>query len=110
MRENRGSRIVCHCGQENAATPTMSEPPADENQQRHWQRNTRLTTGLLVVWFVVSFVAPYFARELDFNVFGWPFSFWLAAQGALIVYLAIVWFYAHRMERLDRAHDVAEEP
>jgi putative solute:sodium symporter small subunit len=33
------------------------------------------------VWFVVTFVVAYFARDLNFNFFGWPFSFWVAAQG-----------------------------
>ena len=71
-------------------------PPADP-----WRRNLRLTAVLLAVWFFVTFVIGWFARDLDFDFFGWPFSFWVAAQGALIVYVAIVWFYAVRMDRLD---------
>ena len=38
---------------------------------------------LLAIWFVVTFVVAYFARDLTFNFFGWPFSFWVAAQGAV---------------------------
>jgi putative solute:sodium symporter small subunit len=82
----------------------------DQAHRRHWRRNQRLTGALLSVWFVVSFVVPYFARDLDFAFFGWPFSFWMAAQGALVVYVAIVVFYAHRMNRLDVEHGVDEEP
>ena len=64
---------------------------------------------LLALWFVVTFGISYFARELSFNFFGWPFSFWVAAQGALIVYVLIIWFYASYMNRLDQEHGVAEE-
>ncbi|HJV60555.1 MAG TPA: DUF4212 domain-containing protein [Albitalea sp.] len=77
--------------------------------EAYWQRNLKLTALLLAIWFVASFVVTWFARELSFRFFGWPFSFWVAAQGALIVYVAIVWTYARRMDRLDREFGVAEE-
>ena len=81
--------------------------------QRHrdyWRRTVRLTMGLLAIWFIVTFVAAFFARELAaFEFFGWPVSFYVAAQGALIVYVLIVWYYARRMRRLDEEYDVAEE-
>ena len=82
--------------------------PLLEQRRLHWRSNLRLTSVLLAVWFAVTFGVAYFARELDFNFFGWPFSFWVAAQGALIVYVAITWYYARAMERLDREHGVAE--
>lgn len=76
--------------------------------KRYWRKNLTLTAALLVVWFVVTFVVSYFARELSFAFFGWPFSFWMAAQGALIVYVLIVGGYAWYMNRADFAHGVAE--
>jgi putative solute:sodium symporter small subunit len=80
-----------------------------ESLESYWLRNLRITGVLLVVWFTVSFLAAYFARELSFNFFGWPFSFWIASQGSLVVFLAIVWWYAMRIDRLDREYGVAEE-
>jgi putative solute:sodium symporter small subunit len=80
-----------------------------KNHQRYWQKNLRVTGILMLIWFVVTFVVAYFARELDFNFFGWPFSFWVAAQGSLVVYVLIIGFYARYMNRLDIAHGVAEE-
>ena len=80
-----------------------------ENHQRYWSRNLRLTGILLSIWFVVTFVIAYNARELSFDFFGWPFSFWVAAQGGLIVYVLIIWFYARAMNRLDQEHNVAED-
>lgn len=80
-----------------------------ENHRSYWSKNLRLTSVLLVIWFLVTFVVAYNARELSFSFFGWPFSFWVAAQGGLIVYMGIIWYYARTMNRLDQEHNVAEE-
>ena len=74
---------------------------APDTRAAYWRKNLRITAALLFVWFVVTFVATFFARELSFSFFGWPFSFWVAAQGALLVYLALIGIYAWFMNRLD---------
>ena len=81
---------------------------ATERPRQYWQKNLRITGILLAIWFFVTFVLGYFARDLNFNFFGWPFSFWLAGQGALLVYVVIIGFYAYYMNRLDRQFGVAE--
>jgi putative solute:sodium symporter small subunit len=75
----------------------------DPQRRAYWRKNTRLTGILMLLGFGVTFGVSYFARELNFNFFGWPFSFWMAAQGSLLAYVAIVAFYARYMERLDLA-------
>ena len=80
-----------------------------ENHQRYWRKTLKMTSVLLAIWFAVTFGITFFARDLNFNFFGWPFSFWMGAQGSLIVYVAIVWFYAWYMNKLDNQHGVAEE-
>lgn len=79
-----------------------------DNHRRYWQKNLRITASLLAVWFVVTFVVSYFARELSFQFFGWPFSFWMGAQGSLVVYCLIIAGYAWYMNRLDIEHGVEE--
>ncbi len=80
-----------------------------DRHRRYWQKNLRITGILLAIWFFVTFVIGYFARDLNFSFFGWPFSFWVGAQGALIVYVAIIGFYAWYMNRLDIEHGVEED-
>jgi len=80
-----------------------------ENHQRYWQKNLRITAILMFIWFVVTYVVSYFARDMNFTFFGWPFSFWMASQGSLVVYVVIIWFYARYMNQLDQEHGVAEE-
>lgn len=79
-----------------------------DNHRRYWSKTLTITAVLLGIWFVVTFVVSYFARDLSFNFFGWPFSFWMGAQGSLIIYVVIIWFYARYMNNLDNEHDVAE--
>jgi len=62
-----------------------------------------MTALLLLVWLGTGFGTVFFARELSrFELFGWPLSFYMAAQGASLVSLAIIGFYAWRMRRLER--------
>jgi len=70
---------------------------------RHWERARRLIACLLGLWLATWFGTVFFARDLDhLSVFGWPLSFYLAAQGASLIYLAIIGAYAWRMRILDR--------
>ena len=80
----------------------------EAQKQAYWRYNITLTTILLVIWFVVTFVVGYIARDLQFNFFGWTFAFWMAAQGSLIIYVVIIWYYARYMNNLDRDYDVHE--
>ena len=79
-----------------------------EKHRQYWRKNLNITAILLAIWFFVTFVVGYFARDLNFNFFGWPFSFWVGAQGALVVYVAIIGFYAWYMNKLDIEHGVDE--
>ena len=80
-----------------------------DRHAEHWRRNLRMTGALLAVWFAVTFIVGYFARDLSFEFFGWPFSFWMGAQGALVVYIGIIWYYASYMNKLDREYGIGEE-
>lgn len=77
-------------------------------QEEYWRRNLKITGVLLAIWFFVTYVIGFFARDLSFNFFGWPFSFYMAAQGSLIVYVLLIWYYARYMNRLDREYGVDE--
>lgn len=81
-----------------------------ERHREYWTKNIRLTAILMAIWFVVTYVAGYFARELNaVTVFGFPLGFYVGAQGALIIYVVIIFYYANRMNRMDKEYDVAEE-
>ena len=95
--------------------PTETVPSSDPDRKRarivaaraaHWARARRLIALLLALWLATSFCTVFFARDLaHLSVFGWPLSFYLAAQGASLIYLAIIGAYAWRMRILDRDFD-----
>ncbi len=73
-------------------------------QANYWRRTQRLTGALLLVWLLAAFGLTYFARDLSFIFFGWPFGFWFAAQGEILVFIAIVAYYAHATRKLDELY------
>jgi putative solute:sodium symporter small subunit len=75
----------------------------DAARAAHWQRTRRVTCLLLALWLATGVGTVFFARDLaHLTLFGWPLSFYMAAQGASLVYLAIIGGYALHMRKLDR--------
>ncbi len=97
---------------EPAATAPFSSPGPDPRRLRaaslraqHWAKARRLIALLLGLWLATWFGTVFFARDLaHLAVFGWPLSFYLAAQGTSLIYLAIIGAYAWRMRVLDRRY------
>ncbi len=79
-----------------------------EKHHEYWRKNVRITVILMIIWVVITYVAGYYARELSFSFFGWPFAFWVGAQGALALYVVMIGFYAWYMNKLDQEYGVAE--
>lgn len=80
-----------------------------EKHREYWRRNVTVTLILLAIWAFVTYVIGYLARDVfSFNFFGWPFAFWVGGQGALVVYVLIIWYYARYMNRLDKEYGVDE--
>jgi len=70
----------------------------------HWRRTRLLTFLLVAAWLAVVLGLGLFARELEkVRFFGWPLSYYMGAQGALLLFLAIIGVYAWAMRRFDRA-------
>jgi len=79
-----------------------------EKHRDYWRKNVTVTAILLAIWAVVTYLVGWYARELSFSFFGWPFAFWMGGQGALVIYVIIIGFYARYMNRLDLEYDVHE--
>lgn len=79
-----------------------------DKHREYWKRNLNVTAILLAIWFVVTFVFGWFARELNEITIIGPMGFYMGAQGALVVYVAIIYFYARYMNNLDKEYGVHE--
>ncbi len=71
----------------------------------YWQKTRRLTFRLLAVWAVVTFVSSWYADRLnDYEFLGFPLGFYMAAQGQMLIFLGIIYYYNRAMDRLDAEH------
>lgn len=77
----------------------------------YWATNVRIIVACLVIWALSSFGFGILLRPLlaGISVGGTDLGFWFAQQGSILVFLALIFFYAWRMNRLDREHGVEEE-
>jgi putative solute:sodium symporter small subunit len=77
----------------------------------YWRANLRLLGACLLVWAIVSFGFGILLRApLDeFSLGGYPLGFWFATQGSIYVFVALIFFYAWRMNRIDKAFGVQED-
>ncbi|MEO1015771.1 MAG: DUF4212 domain-containing protein [Pseudomonadota bacterium] len=84
---------------------------AEYTVNRYWSENVRLLLSLLAVWFVVSFGAGIlFVDQLNnFTVGGYPLGFWFAQQGSIYVFVALIFFYSHRMKIIERRYGVDDD-
>lgn len=82
------------------------EPDLDE----YWRRNLRLITALMVVWFIVSFGAAILVAEplAQVSIGNLPFSFWIAQQASIVVFVLLILIYIRRMNKLDREFGVED--
>ena len=77
----------------------------------YWKANKRLIIFCLVIWALASYGAAILFRPLlsGIAVGGTDLSFWFAQQGSILVFLVLIFFYAWRMNGIDKEHGVDEE-
>ncbi len=82
-----------------------------ENRAAYWRANLRLVVGCLVVWFLSSYVFGVLLADVlnTIRLGGFPLGFWFAQQGSIYIFVALIFFYAWRMNKLDQKYDVHED-
>ncbi|MEO7909467.1 MAG: DUF4212 domain-containing protein [Roseiflexaceae bacterium] len=89
-----------------------SAPAAKQrNLASYWAANVRLIIGLLLIWGGVTFLPILFVNQLNQIeiLTGFPLGYYMGAQGSLIGFVILVFFYAWRMERLDQIYGIGQE-
>ena len=83
----------------------------EEQADAYWKRNLSLMVKLLVVWFVVSYGFGIILFDFlnQFQVGGYKLGFWFAQQGAIYVFVALIFYYTKKMGDLDREFNVEED-
>jgi putative solute:sodium symporter small subunit len=77
----------------------------------YWSANLRLVGLCLVIWFVVSYLFGIILVEPlnAIKIGGYKLGFWFAQQGSIYTFIALIFFYAKRMGKLDKEHNVHED-
>lgn len=83
----------------------------EQQKREYWRYNLRLTTILLVIWFVVAYLlSGLFAGTLNrISFLGFPLGYYMAAQGSLAIFVIEIAVYARLMNRKDLEYGIREE-
>ncbi len=86
----------------------MSE---QKSRQDYWKANLKLVALCLSIWFVVSYLfGIILVDQLNaISLGGYQLGFWFAQQGSIYVFVVLIFFYAFRMNKIDRQFDVHED-
>lgn len=82
-----------------------------DNRLAYWRANLRLVAICLAIWFVCSYVfGILLVEELNaIRIGGFQLGFWFAQQGSIYVFVVLIFFYAWRMNKIDKQFDVHED-
>ena len=81
-----------------------------DNLEHHWSETRSLTTWILILWFIFSMGIFFFANSLNsITFFGWPFGFYMAAQGSLVIFVILIVVLNIKQEKIDDKYNLAEE-
>lgn len=80
------------------------------SQDAYWDKTRRLMWITMAVWFFFGFVVHAFVIPLNqIVILGFPLGFYMAAQGSLIAFVVLIFWFARRQDAIDRECGVAEE-
>ena len=84
---------------------------SQHDAQGYWKANIRIIAGCLVVWALCSLGFGILLRPMlaGISIGGTDLGFWFAQQGAIVTFIAIIFFYSWRMNKLDEKYGVKED-
>ena len=79
------------------------------NKERHWEKTKGLMVLTLVIWFVFSIVIFMFGESLNNGSFlGYPLAYYMCAQGSIVIFVVLIFWFANRQEKIDEEFGFAE--
>tara|TARA_B100001250_G_scaffold391562_1_gene392561 strand:- start:126 stop:386 length:261 start_codon:yes stop_codon:yes gene_type:complete len=79
------------------------------NKERHWEKTKGLMIMTLAIWFVFSIVIFMFGESLNNSSFlGYPLAYYMCAQGSIVIFVVLIFWFANRQEKIDEEFGFAE--
>ncbi len=111
--ENETDTVYHHDDQGNPVEHTAhdDEVLSESRVGDYWRANLRLLGWLLSIWFIVSFGGGILLADFldQFELFGFPLGFWFAQQGAIYVFVILIFVYVIRMKKIDREYGLGDD-
>ena len=84
---------------------------SSDKAKAYWKANLRLVLGCLAVWFAVSYLFGILLVDVlnNIHIGGYKLGFWFAQQGSIYTFVVLIFYYASRMNKLDKEFDVHED-
>lgn len=83
---------------------------SDSKSDRHWQRTTTLMWTMVGLWAFFGFIIHMFVTPLNnIKILGFPLGFYMAAQGSLIVFVGMLFWFARAQDKIDREEGFGED-
>ena len=81
---------------------------SDNKAQHYWKSNIKIVLSLLSVWFFISFVCGILLVDVldNVRVGGFKLGFWIAQQGSILVFVALIYVYIYLMDKLDDEYNL----
>ena len=80
------------------------------NKERHWEKTKGLMMLTLAIWFVFSIVIFMFGESLNNGSFlGYPLAYYMCAQGSIVIFVVLIFWFANRQEKIDEEFGFAEK-
>lgn len=80
------------------------------NDEAWWSKTKGLMITCLIIWAIFGYAIHFFVVPLNnIVILGFPLGFYMAAQGSLIVFVVLIFWFANRQNAIDREHGVAED-
>jgi putative solute:sodium symporter small subunit len=88
----------------------LSDKISTEVAEAHWAKTKRLMRITLIIWAIFGFIIQFFAVPLNsINIIGFPLGYYMAAQGSLIAFVILIFWFASKQNGIDEEFDVAED-
>ena len=79
------------------------------NKERHWEKTKGLMFLTLAIWFVFSIVIFMFGESINNGSFlGYPLAYYMCAQGSIVIFVVLIFWFANRQEKIDEEFGFAE--
>ena len=79
------------------------------NKERHWEKTKGLMKVTVGIWFIFSIVIFMFGESLNNGSFlGYPLAYYMCAQGSIIIFVVLIFWFANRQEKIDEEFGFAE--